>query len=212
MYRSLSAQGPIHPTRLPNGRAGPARHQLPGSASAARRPPAGQGRLPATMNVRELLPELPPALVSHMLQTGPPDCTRLRAMVAPAFTRRRMDRLAPRIQQIAEGLADHRDLRAARHRGGRSGRVPGLVGDHDRGPLCRPGRLRRRHRLARLTPHADRGQAAPSRRRSDVHSGRVRELPGSVSVTDLVAGFCCSRRVHVGQALACPRGTGCPGR
>jgi cytochrome P450 len=43
---------------------------------------------------------------THMLSTNPPDHTRLRRLVNAAFTRRRVDGLAPRIQQIADELLD----------------------------------------------------------------------------------------------------------
>jgi cytochrome P450 len=59
-----------------------------------------------TTHIRGLLPELAPALVSHMLQASGADHTRLRGLVAPAFSRRRMDLLAPRVQQITDGLLD----------------------------------------------------------------------------------------------------------
>jgi cytochrome P450 len=48
---------------------------------------------------------------TDLLHSDPPDHTRLRRLVSGAFTRRRVDALAPRIQQIADGLLD--DLTAA---------------------------------------------------------------------------------------------------
>lgn len=53
---------------------------------------------------------MPPALArahdNHMLATNPPDHTRLRRLVTAAFTRRRVDAMAPRIQEIADELLD----------------------------------------------------------------------------------------------------------
>lgn len=46
-----------------------------------------------------------PAL-AHMLMSDPPDHTRLRRLVAREFTPRRIESLAPRIQQITDGLLD----------------------------------------------------------------------------------------------------------
>ncbi|GLX38972.1 cytochrome P450 [Streptomyces roseochromogenus] len=46
-----------------------------------------------------------PAL-AHMLMTEPPDHTRLRRLVASGFTPRRIEALAPRIQEITDGLLD----------------------------------------------------------------------------------------------------------
>jgi cytochrome P450 len=44
--------------------------------------------------------------VRGFLSLNPPDHTRLRGLVAKAFTRRMVERLAPRIEQIATGLLD----------------------------------------------------------------------------------------------------------
>jgi cytochrome P450 len=46
------------------------------------------------------------ALNSHMLTTDPPVHTRLRRLVSAAFTRRRVDGLAPRIERICADLLD----------------------------------------------------------------------------------------------------------
>ncbi|MET9423461.1 cytochrome P450 [Streptomyces sp. NPDC006540] len=46
-----------------------------------------------------------PAL-AHMLMSDPPDHTRLRRLVTKGFTPRRIDALAPRIQQITDELLD----------------------------------------------------------------------------------------------------------
>jgi cytochrome P450 len=50
--------------------------------------------------------ELQAALYSHMLTADPPEHTRLRRLVSAAFTRRRVEELAPRIEQICENLVD----------------------------------------------------------------------------------------------------------
>ena len=46
------------------------------------------------------------AALAHMLMSDPPDHTRLRRLVAREFTPRRIDALAPRIQQLADELLD----------------------------------------------------------------------------------------------------------
>ncbi len=43
---------------------------------------------------------------SHMLNMDPPDHTRLRRLISTAFTRRRMEQMRPRIQQITGELLD----------------------------------------------------------------------------------------------------------
>jgi cytochrome P450 len=45
-----------------------------------------------------------PALARHMLSVDPPDHTRLRRLAMPAFSRRRIDALEPRIRSIVGGL------------------------------------------------------------------------------------------------------------
>ncbi|OLS96353.1 cytochrome [Pseudonocardia sp. CNS-004] len=66
-------------------------------------------------------PELNTALNTHLLSTNPPDHTRLRRLVTAAFTTRRVEALAPRVQEIADALLD--DLAAA----GGGGRPVDLV-------------------------------------------------------------------------------------
>jgi cytochrome P450 len=46
------------------------------------------------------------AVFRHMLSADPPDHTRLRRLVAAAFTARRIEALRTRIQQISDGLLD----------------------------------------------------------------------------------------------------------
>ena len=47
-----------------------------------------------------------PALARHMLAVDPPDHSRLRRLVAKAFTNSRVDALRPRVQHIADELLD----------------------------------------------------------------------------------------------------------
>lgn len=49
---------------------------------------------------------LPPALDVNLLNLDPPDHTRLRRLVTAAFTRRRVEALRPRVQEIADELVD----------------------------------------------------------------------------------------------------------
>jgi cytochrome P450 len=51
-------------------------------------------------------PDLFDLLYTNLLSTDKPDHTRLRAIVSKAFTNRRIQALAPRIQQIADQLID----------------------------------------------------------------------------------------------------------
>ncbi len=47
-----------------------------------------------------------PAFARHMLAVDPPDHSRLRRLVANAFTNKRVDALRPHVQQIADELLD----------------------------------------------------------------------------------------------------------
>lgn len=51
-------------------------------------------------------PSEPDSLHKHMLNSDPPDHTRLRRLVHKAFTARRAARLRPRAEAIAAGLLD----------------------------------------------------------------------------------------------------------
>jgi cytochrome P450 len=51
------------------------------------------------------------SMVHHMLNADPPDHTRLRKLVGRAFTGRAIARLRPRIEQLAEQLADSMQAR-----------------------------------------------------------------------------------------------------
>lgn len=50
--------------------------------------------------------ELRDQMGHHMLQSNPPDHTRLRKLVSAAFTARRIDRMAPWIQELTDELLD----------------------------------------------------------------------------------------------------------
>jgi cytochrome P450 len=54
------------------------------------------------------------SLAGHMLNSDPPDHTRLRKLVNRAFTVRAIARMRPRIEEIAHGLADRMSAKASR--------------------------------------------------------------------------------------------------
>ena len=95
-YAALVAAGPVHRITLPSG--APAWLVLGyDDVRAALADP----RLSSASLMRGV-----PGADRHMLNTDPPDHTRLRRLVSSAFTRRRIERLGPRIQQIADDLLD----------------------------------------------------------------------------------------------------------
>ncbi|MGH3785727.1 MAG: cytochrome P450 family protein [Pseudonocardiaceae bacterium] len=104
-YAELAAAAPVHRIVLPTGELAwlitgydEVRHALQDRRLI---------KSDATPANRELLaPEVIAAMSHHMLNSNPPDHTRLRRLVTAAFTRRRIEQLAPRIQQIADELLD----------------------------------------------------------------------------------------------------------
>jgi cytochrome P450 len=106
-YAELAATGPVHRITLPTGE--PA--WLITSYDEARRalhdPRLVKSLASQTNQGRDLVPAREfAAMANHMLNTNPPDHTRLRRLVTTAFTRRRVEQLAPRIQQITDELLD----------------------------------------------------------------------------------------------------------
>lgn len=70
-----------------------------------RRDPREAGRLFArTMGYER--PAIGGALLGHMLNADPPDHTRLRALIAKAFTMRRVEKLRPVVERITDQLLD----------------------------------------------------------------------------------------------------------
>lgn len=65
-----------------------------------------QGRTATVGHGRRMPADLERALNSHMLNVGPPDHTRLRRLVSAAFTRRRMEQMRPRVQELTDELLD----------------------------------------------------------------------------------------------------------
>ncbi|HEY4418700.1 MAG TPA: cytochrome P450 [Pseudonocardia sp.] len=110
LYGELSRSGPVHRVVLPHGewawlvvRYEQARAALIDPRLAKTEPPFAA----------ELDPALRSAINSNMLNVDLSEHTRLRRLVAAAFTRRRVERLAPRIQQLTDELLDPLVARAA---------------------------------------------------------------------------------------------------
>lgn len=70
-----------------------------------RRDPQQAGQLFARVMGYER-PAIGGALLGHMLNADPPDHTRLRALIAKAFTMRRVERLRPVVERITDQLLD----------------------------------------------------------------------------------------------------------
>ncbi|MFF9899301.1 cytochrome P450 [Streptomyces longispororuber] len=105
-YARLRAQAPVHHVRAPDG----AQVYLVLGHEACRaaltdarlsRNWRGSGRMHQIINAAEDDPNL-----AHMSMADPPDHTRLRRLVTRAFTPRRIQALAPRVQEITDRLLD----------------------------------------------------------------------------------------------------------
>jgi cytochrome P450 len=111
-YAWLRDHAPVHRTRLPSGveawlvtRYADARQALAdprlSKNPALHREGTSHGRgkvgIPGERSAN---------LMTHLLNIDPPDHTRLRRLVAKAFTPRRVAAFAPRVQELADGLVD----------------------------------------------------------------------------------------------------------
>jgi cytochrome P450 len=108
LFADVLSDGPVHPVTLADGHDA---ELIMGHAAV--RQALNDPRLSKDMQaaladdpsvVAEGLPG--PAFSRHMLNVDPPDHTRLRRLVSPAFGARRVAALEPAIQAIADGLLD----------------------------------------------------------------------------------------------------------
>ncbi|MGH3811373.1 MAG: cytochrome P450 family protein [Pseudonocardiaceae bacterium] len=104
-YAELAASGPVHRIVLPTDEPIWLITDYQQTRRALHDPRLI--KIDGTQVGRDLLPPAVFAATSHhMLNSNPPDHTRLRRLVTAAFTRRRVEQLAPRIQQITDELLD----------------------------------------------------------------------------------------------------------
>jgi len=107
LYGQLRTQGPIHHVRLPAGLRG----WLITDYTVAKQVLADPTIRKDVHQIRRIIDTTHPGvhamgsdMAEHMLNTDPPDHTRLRRLVAKAFTPRSVAALAPRIEDIADDL------------------------------------------------------------------------------------------------------------
>jgi cytochrome P450 len=113
LFAQVQADGPVHEVTLADGHRAwlIVRHE---EARAALNHAALSKDMHAALArdgavVAEGLPG--PAFARHMLSVDPPDHTRLRRLASAAFSRRRIEALRPRVQQIVDGLLDDLEAR-----------------------------------------------------------------------------------------------------
>ncbi|MEU9374258.1 cytochrome P450 [Streptomyces sp. NPDC048255] len=106
VYARLREQGPVHHVRTPDGEemwlvVGHEACRTAFTDPRLSRDWRRSGDMSQIINADQDHPAL-----AHMLMSDPPDHTRLRRLVAREFTPRRIDALAPRIQQVTDELLD----------------------------------------------------------------------------------------------------------
>ncbi|TWF75930.1 cytochrome P450 [Pseudonocardia hierapolitana] len=105
-YAALAARGPVQQVPLPGGASGWLVTSDDAARAALMHPGLSKGGPERAPFADELPPGIAAAINHHMLAMDPPDHTRLRKLVAAAFTRRRTEALAPGVQQLADDLLD----------------------------------------------------------------------------------------------------------
>ncbi|HYF66089.1 MAG TPA: cytochrome P450, partial [Herpetosiphonaceae bacterium] len=110
IYARLRERAPIQRTTLPDGRQGWSVMSYEGVQAVLKDPRFGKDarRLEAGGRFMRLLMERRPFrhITQGIIRLDPPDHTRLRALIVKAFTPRRVERLAPQIQAMADDLID----------------------------------------------------------------------------------------------------------
>ena len=106
VYAGLRAEGPVHHVRDADGEelwlvVGYEACRAAFTDPRLSRDWIRSGDISQIVNTEQDQPAL-----AHMLMSDPPDHTRLRRLVAKEFTPRRIEALAPRIQQIADELLE----------------------------------------------------------------------------------------------------------
>jgi len=107
LYEQLRTQGPMHHVRLPAGLRG----WLITDYTVAKQVLADPTIRKDVHQIRRIIDTTHPGvhamgsdMAEHMLNTDPPDHTRLRRLVAKAFTPRSVAALVPQIEEIADDL------------------------------------------------------------------------------------------------------------
>ena len=106
VYAGLAAVGSVHRVQLPHGEPAWLVTGYDEVRQALADPRLVKGGPPPVVPGQPLPADVHRAMMSDLLHLDPPDHTRLRRLVSSAFTRRRVEDLAPRIGQVADDLLD----------------------------------------------------------------------------------------------------------
>ncbi|GAA3103615.1 cytochrome P450 family protein [Streptosporangium carneum] len=105
-YAELRRSGPVHAVDFPPGMAAFLVIDHEHGRPALNDPRLAKSIAMAPERFRERVMSSNPALAHNLLNSDPPDHTRLRRLVSKAFTPRRVEGLRPRIQEITDELVD----------------------------------------------------------------------------------------------------------
>ncbi|MFE2399606.1 cytochrome P450, partial [Streptomyces sp. NPDC059425] len=102
VYAALREEGPVHRVRIPEGTDAwlVVGYELGRDLLADQRLSKRWSRASPALGIGKV------SAGTSMLSSDAPDHTRLRKLVAREFTARRMERLAPRVQEMTDGLLD----------------------------------------------------------------------------------------------------------
>ncbi|MEV0564308.1 cytochrome P450 [Dactylosporangium sp. NPDC050588] len=103
VYAAMREQAPVHRLQLPTGMEMWLVTRYADARSALGDPRLSK-RVGATANAAALAREVSAPLTRHLLANDPPDHTRLRRLVAKAFTARRVEQLRGRIEELSAAL------------------------------------------------------------------------------------------------------------
>ncbi|MEU4546102.1 cytochrome P450 family protein [Nonomuraea dietziae] len=106
VYAGLRAEGPVHAIDFPPGASAFVVVDYEHARPALNDPRLSKNLASGPEWFRDAISQQNPVLGDNMLMSDPPDHTRLRRVVSKAFTPRRIERLRPRVQAIADELID----------------------------------------------------------------------------------------------------------
>src|SRR2546423_3645872 len=108
LFADVRSRGPVHAATLADGHAAWLVVGYEEARAALNHPKLSKDMQAALSASSEVVAEgLPgPAFARHMLVVDPPDHTRLRHLVATAFTHQRVEAVRPRVQAIVDDLLD----------------------------------------------------------------------------------------------------------
>jgi len=106
LYAELARSGPVHRITLPTGLSAWLLTGYDEVRQALSDPRLVKGPMSSDPLAAHLPPEIRAATGSLIVYRNPPDHGRLRRLIGAVFTRQRVERLAPRIQRLADSLLD----------------------------------------------------------------------------------------------------------